>query len=251
MLGRLDTGPLTVGELAEPLAMSLWAASKHIKVLERAGLVQRTVAGRRHLCRLQPEPLASASAWLRFYERHWEERLDALEGLFRTHPRQGGSMTYMTAEQAAVRLHRTIPAPPERVYRAWLEPDLLRRWLAPGSFEVTRVEVDERVGGRYRIWHASADGDVGGFECELLELVPSQRIVFRWGFVGPERAAGPAYDSLLTITLAEAPGGATALTLVHERLDALHAAMPEVAEDVGPGWAMVLDKLAEAIEEVA
>ena len=86
MLGRLDTGPLTVGELAEPLAMSLWAASKHIKVLERAGLVRRTVDGRRHLCRLQPEPLASASAWLRFYERHWEERLDALEGLFRTHP---------------------------------------------------------------------------------------------------------------------------------------------------------------------
>jgi DNA-binding transcriptional ArsR family regulator len=86
MIGRLDTGPLTVGELAGPLAMSLWAASKHIKVLERAGLVLRTVDGRRHLCRLQPERLASASAWLRFYERYWEERLDALEGVFRTNP---------------------------------------------------------------------------------------------------------------------------------------------------------------------
>jgi DNA-binding transcriptional ArsR family regulator len=86
MLSRLDIGDLTVGELAEPLTMSLWAASKHIKVLERAGLVRRTVDGRRHLCRLQPEPLVSAAAWLRFYERHWEERLDALEGLFRTPP---------------------------------------------------------------------------------------------------------------------------------------------------------------------
>ena len=83
MLSRLAAGELTVGELAEPLEMSLAAASKHVKVLERAGLVRRTVAGRRHVCRLEPGPLASASAWLRFYERDWVERLGALEGLFR------------------------------------------------------------------------------------------------------------------------------------------------------------------------
>jgi DNA-binding transcriptional ArsR family regulator len=86
MLGRLAQGELTVGELAEPLTMSLAAASKHVKVLERAGLVRRTVDGRRHVCRLEPGPLASASAWLRFYERHWNERLDALEALFPAAP---------------------------------------------------------------------------------------------------------------------------------------------------------------------
>jgi hypothetical protein len=53
-------------------------------VLERAGLVRRTVQGRRHICRLEPGPLASASDWLRFYERFWSERLDALESLFRS-----------------------------------------------------------------------------------------------------------------------------------------------------------------------
>ena len=84
MLGRLAQRELTVGELAEPLTMSLAAASKHVKVLERAGLVQRTVDGRRHVCRLEPAPLASAYAWLRFYERYWSERLDALEVLFQT-----------------------------------------------------------------------------------------------------------------------------------------------------------------------
>jgi uncharacterized protein YndB with AHSA1/START domain len=47
-------------------------------------------------------------------------------------------MTPMSAEQAVVRLHRTIPAPPDPVYRAWLEPDLLRRWLAPVGLKVTR-----------------------------------------------------------------------------------------------------------------
>jgi DNA-binding transcriptional ArsR family regulator len=88
MLGRLAGRELTVGELAEPLAMSLAAASKHIKVLERAGLVQRTVNGRRHVCRLEPAPLASAALWLRFYEHYWTERLDALDELFATDPDQ-------------------------------------------------------------------------------------------------------------------------------------------------------------------
>ena len=143
----------------------------------------------------------------------------------------------------AVRLHRTIAAPRDRVYRAWLDPDLLARWMAPGALDVTRAEVDERVGGHFRIWHAGPEGDVGGFEAELLELVPGERIVFRWGFVGPDRLAGPTYDSLLTITLREAPDGATELTLVHERLDELAAALPDVADNVGRGWELALDKL--------
>lgn len=86
MLRRLAAGELTVGELAEPLTTSLEAASKHVKVLERAGLVHRTVQGRRHVCRLEPAPLASAFAWLRFYECYWNERLDALEALFPAEP---------------------------------------------------------------------------------------------------------------------------------------------------------------------
>src|ERR1700694_4352805 len=107
-------------------------------------------------------------------------------------------MIHMTEEQV-VRLERTLPASPERVYRAWLEPELLRRWLAPGGLEVSRAEVDERVGGRYRIWQAGPEGDVGGFDCEVLELDPGRKIVFRWGFVGLVRTAGPVFDSLMWI----------------------------------------------------
>ncbi|MCP3782892.1 metalloregulator ArsR/SmtB family transcription factor [Micromonospora sp. A3M-1-15] len=81
MLRRLAERELTVGELAAPLEMSLAAASKHVQVLERAGLVTRTVTGRRHVCRLEAAPLATASAWLNFYQRHWADRLDALEAL--------------------------------------------------------------------------------------------------------------------------------------------------------------------------
>jgi DNA-binding transcriptional ArsR family regulator len=81
IVGRLAERAMTVGELAAPMAMSLAGASKHIKVLERAGLVRQTVDGRRHVCHLDTAPLASASAWLQFYERHWPRRLDALEAL--------------------------------------------------------------------------------------------------------------------------------------------------------------------------
>jgi DNA-binding transcriptional ArsR family regulator len=83
MLRDLASGERTVGELAGPFAMSLAAASKHIKVLEGAGLIRREVRGRRHVCRLDPAPLASAHEWLGFYERFWTSRLDLLEQLLR------------------------------------------------------------------------------------------------------------------------------------------------------------------------
>jgi DNA-binding transcriptional ArsR family regulator len=83
MLNDLARGERTVGELAEPFAMSLAAASKHIRTLEHAGLIRREVRGRTHLCRLDPGPLASAHEWLSFYERFWNNRLDELERLLR------------------------------------------------------------------------------------------------------------------------------------------------------------------------
>jgi DNA-binding transcriptional ArsR family regulator len=82
MVRRLAGGELTVGQLAAPLAMSLAAASKHVRVLERAGLVRRSVHGRRHICRLEPAPLAAAHHWLGFYQAFWTERLDALQAMF-------------------------------------------------------------------------------------------------------------------------------------------------------------------------
>jgi DNA-binding transcriptional ArsR family regulator len=83
MLRRLAGGGRTVSELADPFAMSLAAASKHIRVLERAGLIRREVRGRIHMCHLDAGPLASAHEWLAFYECFWSDRLDVLEGLLR------------------------------------------------------------------------------------------------------------------------------------------------------------------------
>jgi DNA-binding transcriptional ArsR family regulator len=83
MLRRLAGGERTITELAEPCRMSFAAASKHVRVLERAGLVHRTVRGRTHCCRLEPGPLADAQAWFTFYQRYWIGRLDALETMLR------------------------------------------------------------------------------------------------------------------------------------------------------------------------
>src|SRR5216683_6137522 len=83
MLRTLARGERTVSQLAEPFAISLAAASKHIKALENAGLIRREVRGRTHLCRLAPGPLASAHEWLGFYERFWTDRLDVLDRLLR------------------------------------------------------------------------------------------------------------------------------------------------------------------------
>lgn len=88
MLHDLSRGQRSIGALAAPFSMSLAGASKHVKVLEGAGLVRREVRGRTHLCRLDAARLAEAEAWLRYYERFWSRQLDALESLLRAEDEQ-------------------------------------------------------------------------------------------------------------------------------------------------------------------
>lgn len=78
ILARLSRGEATVGELAEPFAMSRPAISKHLNVLEAAGLLHRLPEGRINRCRMDAKPLAVASEWVERYRRYWEDRLDAL-----------------------------------------------------------------------------------------------------------------------------------------------------------------------------
>jgi DNA-binding transcriptional ArsR family regulator len=81
MLASLALGEKSIGELAEPFDMSFAGASKHVKVLEDAGLLSRRKAGRTHLCSLKAEPLAEAERWIRQWEKFWNVRLDRLQAL--------------------------------------------------------------------------------------------------------------------------------------------------------------------------
>jgi DNA-binding transcriptional ArsR family regulator len=79
ILARLSRGEASVKELAEPFAMSLPAVSKHLKVLERAGLISRGRAAQWRPCRLEAEPLRDLADWLENYRRFWDETLDRLD----------------------------------------------------------------------------------------------------------------------------------------------------------------------------
>jgi len=79
ILERLARGDATVGELAEPFDMTLPAISKHLAVLERAGLIAKSRNGQHRLCRITATPLQNADIWLNEYRRHWEANLDSLD----------------------------------------------------------------------------------------------------------------------------------------------------------------------------
>ena len=100
MLQQLANSAQTVSQLAQPFDMSLAAASKHIKVLEGAGLLRRNIQGRTHICYLEPGPLASAHKWLGFYEQFWNNRLDVLEQLLLQEDAQQGTTSPTQGESS-------------------------------------------------------------------------------------------------------------------------------------------------------
>jgi len=81
-MGRLAHGPARISDVAAPFPMSLTGFCKHVRMLERAGLVRRTRLGRENTLELSAEPLRDVARWISTYERFWNSRLDRLEGFF-------------------------------------------------------------------------------------------------------------------------------------------------------------------------
>ncbi len=88
ILDRLTRGPARISDVAAPFAMSLAAVSKHVKVLERAGLVRRSQQGREHTVELDAAPLRAVAQYGSRFERHWHERLDRLEAFIALNPEE-------------------------------------------------------------------------------------------------------------------------------------------------------------------
>ncbi|HEV3386303.1 MAG TPA: metalloregulator ArsR/SmtB family transcription factor [Gemmata sp.] len=83
IIGQLAGGPARFTDIAKPFDLSLNAITKHLKLLERAGLISRQKQGREVLISFRPEPLRLVSGWVHEYERFWSERLDQFEGFFK------------------------------------------------------------------------------------------------------------------------------------------------------------------------
>ena len=145
----------------------------------------------------------------------------------------------MTATPGTVTLHRVLRAPPERVYRAFLDPDAMAKWLPPHGFTGRVLEQDLRVGGRYRMQFTNlGNGQVHAFGGEYLELVPGERIVNTDRFDTPNLLG----EMRTTVTL-QAVSVGTELRVVQEGIP---AAIP--TEGCYVGWQESLQLLAQLVE---
>jgi uncharacterized protein YndB with AHSA1/START domain len=142
----------------------------------------------------------------------------------------------MTAAESSdiVRIVRIIDAPREELFRAWTEPEQIRRWWGPGEFTCPEAEVDLRPGGRYRLAMQPTEGDpfiVGG---TYREVEPPARLVYTWCW-----ETGPAADGSESLVSVEfhAHGGQTELVLTHTEFPASHGPAP-----YRMGWEGGLDK---------
>src|SRR5689334_7676220 len=142
MLASLALGEKSIGELGEPFRMTFAGASKHVKVLESAGLIERRRDGRKQICTLKPGPPEEAERWLRHWEKFWNARSIASRPSSNMTKRRRIKMTNaatamrLPVEKTApdtIRLERTLDAPVEKVWRYLTEAHLRSQWFMGGT----------------------------------------------------------------------------------------------------------------------
>ena len=146
----------------------------------------------------------------------------------------------MSVSGESVRLVKVVGAPVDRVYRAFIDPDELVRWMHPDQFTGVSASNDPRVGGRGELIHAMDGQEVGGFTWKYTEIVPNARLVMDWKFGGFDEESDQAHQSQMTIELRETGPGSTEVTLTHDRLG---EAPPGGHMGVNTGWTQALESL--------
>ncbi len=134
-----------------------------------------------------------------------------------------------------VEITKILPARREDVFAAWLDADGMCQWMCPGDIKKTEVEIDARVGGKYRILMRGGDGNYE-HTGEYVEIAPPERISFTW--VSHNAVDG----SLVTIELRDRGNDETELVLTHERLPSTESVARHTS-----GWTSILDKLASRL----
>jgi uncharacterized protein YndB with AHSA1/START domain/DNA-binding transcriptional ArsR family regulator len=189
ILERLAISEASVNELAKPFDLSQPAISKHLKVLERAGLIEKGRVAQRRPRRLVSKPLDEATAWLQGY-------------------RNPGTLQLTKPSDREIQMKRMFVFPRERVFAAFTEPELLKRWLfgKPGG-TLAICEVALKAGDSFRYVWRDPDGSEMGMSAVCLEIRRPERIVAK------EKWDQPWFPGAATVTivLTEA-GGVTTLT---------------------------------------
>ncbi|MFG1529925.1 MAG: SRPBCC domain-containing protein [Thermoplasmata archaeon] len=149
--------------------------------------------------------------------------------------------------EIAVRIERVLHASPDRVFRAFLDPDLMRQWVTPDDLDLDRIRIDARVGGRIEVWHSRHGVSTGKFEGEFVKIDPPRELIYRWAFVGTEPEKGEYFDTLVTVRLHPKAPGETRISIVHERLAELGRGAPQIHRQLRPGWEICLGKLERTV----
>jgi uncharacterized protein YndB with AHSA1/START domain len=152
-------------------------------------------------------------------------------------------LTLPTEEQILIR--REFDAPKHLVYKAWTTPELIERWWHANRGEVTLVEVDLRVGGKWRYVMVAEGGLEVGFHGEYREIVPNERIVSTEVYEGVPQAEGPEQGTLNTVTFDETDGRTTVTILVEAPSKEIRDAIIESGMEAG------LQDALDLLEQVA
>jgi uncharacterized protein YndB with AHSA1/START domain len=142
-------------------------------------------------------------------------------------------------EKSSLSLARKFNSPPEKVWRAWTDPEALKHWFGPDAGKVSLAETDVRVGGRFHVVFSTLDGDQHDVSGVYREVQPHRRLVFTWAWKStPERV------SLVTLTFRPS-GGGTEFSMLHEQF------FDVAARDRHEfGWTGSLAKLERYLQEV-
>lgn len=139
-----------------------------------------------------------------------------------------------------VLVSRRVRASPEQVFRAWTEPELLKKWWGPASFSVPSVELDLRVGGQFVFAMKPPDRPAHLLFGTYVEIQPPKRLVFTW--MWGDAVPGPKFDSLVTVEMRPV-GAETEVTVTHEKLPQPVATMHV------EGWTSTMDSLQSFVAE--
>jgi len=226
ILARLALGEASVNELAAPFRLSQPTISKHLKVLERAGLISQERSAQRRLRRLVAKPLEHATDWLNGY-------------------RNPGTLKLTTPTDCEITFRRVFAAPRREVFDAFTQPEPLRQWFfgAPGG-SLAVCEVALKPGDSFRYVWRMPDGSEMGLSGQCLEFVRPLKIV------ATEKFDQPWYpgEAVGTITLDE-EGGVTILTQTI-RYESQTARDTVLKTQVEHGVALGYDRLAKWLESL-
>lgn len=142
----------------------------------------------------------------------------------------------MKKADTSLQIKKFINAPKEKIFNAWTHPEQIKRWFAPGNMTVPFAEGEAVIGGHYKIQMKNDKNEIFTTYGQYKEIIPNQKLVFTWGWEGPDR-----HETLVTLELTERDGG-TELTLTHERF--IDAAQKNHHAE---GWEGCLANLADRI----